>query len=150
MFDLIGTALTGGATGIFGSVLGKAFGFVDNWMEEKKAAKDHARTLDMLRLQAEIGEREGERELAITQAQAASDIRVASYQHDSALGASSRWVVDLLRLVRPFLTFSLIVLMGMIYFSDPIGKNIIEASVVYAGSTAILWWFGDRAMRPKK
>jgi hypothetical protein len=150
MFELIGTALTGGATGIFGSVLGKAFGFVDSWMEEKKAAKDHSRTLDMLRLQAEIGEKEGERELAITQAQAASDIRVASYQHDSALDLSSRWVADLLRLVRPILTFTLILLMGMIYFRDPVGKDVIEASIVWAASSAILWWFGDRAMRSKK
>ena len=150
MFELLGTALAGGATGIFGSVLGKVFGFVDHWMEEKKAAKTHSRTLDMLRLQAEIGEKEGERELAITQAQAAADIRVASYSHDSALGVSSTWVVDLLRLVRPFLTFALIVLMGMIYFGDPAGKDVIEASVVWAASTATLWWFGDRAMRPKK
>ena len=37
MFDFILTALSGGATGIFGSVLGKVFGFIDGWQEEKKA-----------------------------------------------------------------------------------------------------------------
>ena len=51
MFDLIGTVLTGGATGVIGSVIGKLFGFVDYWVEEKKADKDHIRTIEMLRLQ---------------------------------------------------------------------------------------------------
>ena len=150
MFELLGTALAGGATGIFGSVLGKVFGFVDHWMEEKKAAKAHSRTLDMLRLQAEIGEKEGERELAITQAQAATNIRVASYSHDAVGGASSVWVTDCLRMVRPVLTFSLILLVGILYFKAvPEGRATIEASVIYLCSSSCLWWFGDRAMRKK-
>ena len=55
MFELLGTVLTGGATGIVGSVIGKMFGFVDYWVEEKKADKEHGRTIEMLRLQNEIG-----------------------------------------------------------------------------------------------
>ena len=58
MFELIGTVLTGGATGVIGSVIGKAFSFVDAWQEEKKAEKDHGRTIEMLRLQNEIGAEE--------------------------------------------------------------------------------------------
>jgi len=151
MFELIGTVLTGGATGIIGSVLGKAFGFLDFWVEEKKADKDHARTLEMLELQSKLGAEESERELAIAEATAASSMRLASYGHDTGIGISSTWVVDLLRLVRPLLTFVLIVLVGMLYFSaDAGGKATIEASVLYMASSATLWWFGDRAMTRKR
>ena len=151
MLELIGTVLTGGLTGVVGSVLGKAFGFLDYWVEEKKADKDHARTLEMLELQSKLGAEESERELAIAEATAASSMRLASYGHDTGIGVSSTWVVDLLRLVRPLLTFVLIILVGMLYFSaDAGGKATIEASVLYMASSATLWWFGDRAMTRKR
>jgi hypothetical protein len=151
MLELIGTVLTGGLTGVVGSVLGKAFGFLDYWVEEKKADKDHARTLEMLELQSKLGAEESERELAIAEATAASSMRLASYGHDAGIGVSSTWVVDLLRLVRPLLTFVLIVLVGMLYFSaDAGGKATIEASVLFMASSATLWWFGDRANQRKK
>lgn len=149
MLDLLGTVLTGGATGIIGSILGKAFSFLDYWVEKKKADAEHGRTLELLKLQNQLGAEESERELKIAEANAASDIRMASYGHDSSAGAGSSWVVDILRLVRPILTFTLIVLVGIIYFHDPIGRDTIEASVLYMMSSAVLWWFGDRAMRKK-
>ena len=151
MFDLIGTVLTGGATGVIGSVIGKLFGFVDYWVEEKKADKDHIRTIEMLRLQNEIGAEENERELAMAEANADANMRMASYSHDSMAGTSSLWVANVLRLVRPTLTVGLIILVGILYFGADIGgKATIEASVVYMSSSAVLWWFGDRAMRSKK
>ena len=107
MFDLIGTVLTGGATGVIGSVIGKAFSFLDAWQEEKKADKDHGRTIEMLRLQNEIGAEENEREMAVAEANADANMRMASYSHDSMAGPSSVWVANLLRLVRPCLTLSL-------------------------------------------
>lgn len=150
MLDLLATVLTGGATGIVGSVLGKLFGFLDFWVEEKKANSDHARTLEMLQLQAQLAGEESERELAIAEATAASNIRMASMDHDQGAGKGSRWVINTLRLVRPVLTGSLILLVGIIYFHDPVGRDVIEASVLYMMSSAVLWWFGDRAMRSKK
>jgi len=151
MFDLIGTVLTGGATGVIGSVIGKAFSFVDAWQEEKKADKDHGRTIEMLRLQNEIGAEENEREMAVAEANADANMRMASYSHDSMGGPSSIWVANLLRLVRPVLTFSLIVLVGILYFlADMGGRATIEASVIYMSSSSVLWWFGDRALRSKK
>lgn len=150
MLELLTTALTGGATGIIGSIIGKAFSFLDFWVEEKKADKEHERTIALLELQNQIGAEENERELAIAESAAASDIRMASYGHDTSFGNGSPWVVDLLRLVRPVLTFSLIVLVGILYFKAGAGgRDTIEASVIYMCSSAVLWWFGDRAMRKK-
>jgi len=149
MLESLLTVLTGGATGIIGSVLGRAFSFLDFWVEEKKADKEHARTLDLLELQNRIGAEESERELVISEANAASGIRQASYAHDSSLGRSSVWVVDVLRLVRPILTITLIVLVGLIYFNEPITRDAIETASLYMMSSAVLWWFGDRALRKK-
>ena len=151
MFELLGTVLTGGITGVVGSVIGKAFSFLDAWQEEKKATNEHGRTLELLELQNKIGAEESEREMEIAQAKIDADSRVASYSHDSMAGTGSLWVVDLLRLVRPVLTFSLIVLVGMLYFSaDMGGRATIEASVIYMASSSVLWWFGDRALRKKR
>ena len=85
-------------------------------------------------------------------AQGEMNLREASYQHDQSLGRSSRWVVDLLRLVRPALTGGLIILVGIIFFSteDLVQREAIVHSIIYLSSSATLWWFGDRALRPKK
>ena len=150
MFDLLGTVLTGGATGIIGSILGKAFSFLDYWVDEKKADNEHERTLELLELQNKIGAEETERELAISDAKYASDQRLAAYNHDTASGVGSAWVVDILRLVRPALTLLLILMVGYLYTqSVEAGRAAIEASVIFMCSSAVLWWFGDRAMRKK-
>ena len=151
MFDFLLTAISGGATGIFGSVLGKAFSFIDSCQAEKKAKNDHARTVEMTRLQNELRSQELESELGIVEAQAAGDAKLASYQHDMSAGVSYPWVAAILRLVRPFLTFALIGLMTFIYIrvSDLAQQEAIIQSVIYLSSTGTLWWYGDRAMRPK-
>jgi len=150
MFELLGTVLTGGLTGVLGSVIGKAFSFLDAWQEEKKADSEHGRTIELLELQNKLGAEESEREMAITQSKIDADSRVASYSHDSMGGTSSVWVIDCLRMVRPVLTFSLILLVGILYFKAvPEGRATIEASVIYLCSSSCLWWFGDRAMRKK-
>ena len=150
MLEILGTVLTGGVTGIVGSIIGKAFSFLDYWVEEKKADHDHERTITLLELQNKFGAEESEREMAIAQSKVDADSRMASYSHDSMAGTGSLWVVDLLRLVRPVLTFSLILLVGILYFKAiPAGRATIEASVIYMASSSVLWWFGDRAMRKK-
>ncbi|ANS04748.1 hypothetical protein [uncultured Mediterranean phage] len=138
MLELLGTVLTGGATGIIGSILGKAFGFLEYWVEEKKKDNDHQRTLEMLEMQGKLRAEDRENEQ-----------RIASYTHDTGIGMGSQWVIDLIRLVRPCLTFLLIIIVFVIYFSDPVGRDTIEASVIFMASTATLWWFGERAMRKK-
>ena len=67
-------------------------------------------------------------------------------------GISYPWVAAVLRLVRPVLTMSLIGLMLFVYIriSDLAQQEAIIQAVIYMASTAVLWWFGDRAMRSKK
>jgi hypothetical protein len=152
VFDFILATLTGGATGIFGSIVGKVFGFIDGWQKEKKDQHDHERTLEMLKLQNELRSKELESERGIVEAEQAGIAKTASYTHDMSAGISYPWVAAVLRLVRPVLTMSLIGLMLFVYIriSDLGQQEAIIQSVIYMASTAVLWWFGDRAMRPKK
>jgi hypothetical protein len=148
--DLILNVLTGGATGLLGSIFGKLFSFIDMWQEEKKSENEHKRTVALLKLQNQIGADENEREMAVAQANADTAIRLASYTHDTMAGTGSQWVIDMLRLVRPVLTFTLVVLVGVIYLDEPVSRQGIEASVLYMCSAAVLWWFGERMLNKKR
>jgi hypothetical protein len=152
MMDMIFSVLTGGATGILGSVLGKIFNFADVFIEEKKAKGEHERTMEMHRLQSELRADELESELAIVQEQSAGAAQVASYAMMTGVEVPYPWVAAILRLMRPLLTVMLVGIVWYIYASseDLAQQETIIQSVIYMSSTAVLWWFGDRAMRPKK
>ena len=152
MWDVIGSVMTGGATGILGSVLGKVFNFADVFIEEKRAKGEHERTIEMHRLQSELRADELESELAIVQEQSAGAAQVASYAMMTGVEVPYPWVAAILRLMRPLLTVMLVGIVWYIYASsdDLAQQETIIQSVIYMSSTAVLWWFGDRAMRPKK
>jgi hypothetical protein len=144
--------MTGGATGILGSVLGKLFNFADVYIEEKKAKGEHERTMEMHRLQSELRADELENERAIVEEQSAGAARVAAYSMMTGVEVPYPWVAAILRLIRPVLTIMLVAIVWYIYASsdDIAQQETIIQSVIFMASTAVLFWFGDRAMRPKK
>lgn len=158
MFELLASVLSGGMTGIIGSVVGGVFKFLDRREEAKAKAAEFQQEQALLRLQMEAGRAETENELAIAQAVTSREQLVSSYQHDMSTGTGYRWVAGVLRLVRPILTFALIGLTAAFYFtmeSDAVIdgmqlKAYIINTMVYTTSAAVLWWFGDRAMQIKK
>jgi hypothetical protein len=152
MWDVIGSVMTGGATGILGSVLGKLFNFADVYIEEKKAKGEHERTMEMHRLQSELRADELENERAIVEEQSAGAARVAAYSMMTGVEVPYPWVAAILRLIRPVLTIMLVAIVWYIYASsdDIAQQETIIQSVIFMASTAVLFWFGDRAMRPKK
>jgi hypothetical protein len=68
-------------------------------------------------------------------------------------------MVDVVRgLMRPVITLGLLILMAVIYFTvaqdmagpDDVPVQItIIATVLYVGTTAVLWWFGTRNLSKK-
>jgi len=151
MLDSILTIATGGVSGLLGSVISKGFSIFDNMQQEKKNQKDHERTMEMHRLDNELRTEERENELAIAEISAAADMRMAAYEHDASMGKPSKWCTNILRLVRPILTFGLIVLTAIIYFSaTQAGKIEIEVAVVFMLGASVAFWFGDRSMASKK
>lgn len=152
MLDSILAVVSGGATGILGTI-------VSAGTEYFQARQRHAHELDLRRVEMEMMKTE-----------AASAERVAAIERESeqmraehaALEASyraattrmstgdSRWlvVVDVIRgLTRPVLTLLLVTLAGVIYFtlSPQAGMRAqIVDTVLYLSTTTVLWWFGAR------
>lgn len=152
------TVVSGGATGLLGSVVSGLFKWLDRKAEaqQRKADRDHEYRMQELQIKARSAETE--QELAIIGAETSREQLTASYKHDSSVGQSYRWVAAVLRLVRPVLTFVLIGLTAWLYHKlgtdaviDGIAiKGYIVQTIVYTTSAAVLWWFGDRAMQIRK
>lgn len=100
--------------------------------------------------QAKIDEKKRSDEFEMAKLNAARDTQVASYKHDTDGGQASLWVVDLLRLVRPVITFYALALITVFWFSaNVVDKGLIVASILDVASMSVAWWFGDRTIGRK-
>ena len=79
-------------------------------------------------------------------------VKIAAYGLFRDVEVPYPWVAAIFRLIRPVLTILLVIIVWHIFSTtDDLGQQeTIIQSVVYMASTAVLFWFGDRAMRPKK
>lgn len=149
----------GGILGMAGSLLGRVAGFFENRQafQQKQAGwkndvflREHE--IQLHRLQQEARKHETEQELDII-AQAGSYRGLeSSLKASRALNANpsgSPWVINVLRLVRPVLTIFLLLLVAWIFKSieDPIIRGEVMSAVVFSATTAVAWWYGDRAPR---
>jgi len=145
MFEMIASILTGGATGLIGTLLSS----VMDYFKEKQR---HAHEMDKLKFEKEIMAMEiaGKDRVATIQAETAlttQSIRAdrATYSHNSA----SKWLVfvDVVRgLIRPVITVGLCVTVTIFWFDtqdETIKKQIID-TVLYLTTAVVLWWFGSR------
>lgn len=137
--------ILGVLSGGLGSWIGRIFSIVEKRQEYKHEYK-------LLQMQMQVKRAETENELAIAQENSFTVMREASYLHDSSSGDTSKWVNNVLRLVRPVLTIMLIILVFAIWFrtNDAVVKIQIIEGVLFMASAALAWWFGDRAPNNKK
>lgn len=150
MADLIGLgmdAAAGGIFGIVGTALGRIAGYFERQQTFEQEQKRWGHELALHELQMKAKAQESEMELAITQQQGSWAGLTESLKADAALGQGSQWVINMLRLVRPTLTLLLWLITGWIFAVTQDG-SIVEAAV-FAATAATLWWFGDRAPKPK-
>lgn len=152
MFEMLFSALFGGATGLVGTVIGKVFGWLEMRERAKTLAMEHAHEITLQRMQIEARGRELESELAIADTAAWSAGRVESYRHDMSAGESYRWVAAALRLTRPVLTLLLLVLTTWVFLriTDLGIQSDVVNQVIYLTAMAVAWWFGDRAPASKR
>lgn len=149
MADIFGLgfdAVTGGVFGLIGTIMGRAASYFERKLAftQEQARWLHEYKLHELQMQAR--QQETELELALA-AQAGSWRGLeTSIRAEAAIGRASQWVINLLRLVRPFLTLLLWLITAWIFYMTKNGA-IVEAAV-FAASAATLWWFGDRAVKP--
>jgi hypothetical protein len=166
MFGALSSLLSGGVTGILGSVVSNVTDFF-----EQRRKNQHE--LELRKLDIKEMEKEYEYRKDVTAQKTQAEAQAISYEHDSrsytsGMKIKSPWLkaplvlVDLVRgLVRPALTVFLIALVWMTFLKvqqviDAAGMEAIKpqkalgiyASVVdmilYLASTAVTWWFGTR------
>jgi hypothetical protein len=149
MADLMTLGLDAAAGGVFG-IIGTAFGRVAGFFErrdayrQEKARWEHEYRLHELNMKSR--EQESKIELALANQVGSWSGLKASIEADAAIGRASKWVINLLRLVRPSLTFSLWLITAGIFLQTQ-NQSIVEAAV-FAATASTLWWFGDRAPKP--
>ena len=151
MLDSVLAILTGGATGVLGTVLN----FGTKWLEDRAR---HKRELDLRRLDVELAATEAASAERIVAVEAESERDQAEWaaMQESIRDAGREWSTDghwllvwteaVRRLTRPGLTLLFVTLTGAIYFT--IADGAIEARVVdtvlYLATASTLWWFGAR------
>jgi hypothetical protein len=161
--DLIGNAATGGLLGVFGSVIGGVTKYFQKKQEIEEAGRERSHELTLIEMEMKRGASETENELKIIEAGVAGNIREASYTLPVAVSGASVWVNNIRSLFRPFLTLALWGLLTgvvvMVLYGDRLSDLFVEGelsdlikyvvqSIVFAASTATMWWFGDRALAP--
>jgi uncharacterized membrane protein YraQ (UPF0718 family) len=157
-----GNIASGGILGLFGSVVGVVGKYFQEKQRQKWEIKKHDMEVEMQRLQMEARAEETEQEIQLASAQGAWQGLQESYGLNIAKGEVSQWVNNVRSLFRPFLTIMLwivaivviwLLVSGLIagYIKEDTVAELIEYSVrslIFAASTATVWWFGDRALSP--
>jgi len=169
LINIGASVASGGLFGLVGSLIGVGA----KWLQERQRQAWEAKKWDhettMLRLQMDAHAQETEQELAIVSQRGAWEGLAASQQADAAISANVHtWVNDVRALFRPVLTTGLVVLVYMIFRDllaalgaerSMLGAVLAESevqeilryviySVAFSASTAVVWWFGDRAFAP--
>ena len=171
--DVLGIVTTGGGAGgifgLFGSLIGWWTKRVDEQDRRKWEKEKWAYERDMIHLQMKAKSEETEQEVKLAATAGAWKGLDTSIRHDRSIKDTSTWVNNIRGLFRPILTVLLILV--VVYFFHALTKelgyesprNLINSigedtarmlvvymihSVVFACTTAITWWFGDRAFAP--
>lgn len=170
--DLLGLGASVASGGIFG-LIGSGLGVVSKYFQTKADREWEERKIELdMKLfdkQMESKRLETEMEIAVTSSAGAWNGLDKSIQSDAGLAAhTSEFVNGIKSLFRPFLTTALVglsfavlfVMWGSItgandalltLFSEAEIKELIKYmvySLFFATTTAIVWWFGDRAFAP--
>lgn len=170
--DILGigaTAASGGVLGLVGAVAGKVGQVVQAKQERKAKQLDYEHELKLLEMQHAQASQEDLHEVEMVETRGSYAGLEASIGAETSLQQVSLWVNNLRSLTRPVLTFSLIGIIAWMFIvlMDAIQTGTDNAlvallgsaavidiltyiinSVVFSATTAMVWWFGDRALAP--
>ena len=167
----LGSAVTGLAGGGFlGALLGVGSKYLQERQRQQWQEKVWTHEKELLELQSKARASETEAEIQIVRESGSWAALRQSMEADAAVTRSSRlpvWVLAARSLWRPVLTLVLAVLVlwiwssltgilrgeeNVLQFLSPEAVvhllSYIVYSLVFAASTAAMWWFGDRALSP--
>lgn len=164
----VGASIAGGGLfGLIGSGISSIFKIFQRKQEFEEEKQRREWDREDFKLQMQFNQQETENEIAVTSSQGAWQGLNASINAASNIKGSS-WDAKLLRMFRPVLTAALVggslYIINMMWqsltgannaltviFTEVEIKEVISYSIysfLFATNTAIVWWFGDRAMTP--
>lgn len=167
---LLGNAASGGVFGFLGAAVGGVFKYFQTRQQQKFEEKKWNHELALIDKEHEREREEDEHEIAVVSQKGAWQGLSTSIQADASVGDNYKLVNAVKTLYRPALTTGL-VLIAYIIFKDlsamlgGTGTSVIMPgiltpqqvkdlliydvnSLVFSASTAVVWWFGDRAFAP--
>lgn len=163
---------SGGLFGLVGSLVGVGTKYLQRRQEMAEKELERAHELKLLDAQRLARAEETEGELAVADSKGSWEGLQASFATTIPASEVPRWVNGLRSMFRPFLTIALVVVVYLIFrdllaaitgatgadgstlaviFTEAEAKVAliyIIHSITFAAVTAIVWWFGDRAMAP--
>lgn len=132
--------ILGATLGALGSIVNAGLGI---YKEKVQIAAEEKRRSD----EYEIAKLNASKEKQITAINADAQSLAASYKHDTETGEASPWVINIIRLVRPSITFYALGLITVFwFFATDVDKAIIITATLDICSMAVAWWFGDRGI----
>ena len=150
MFDIIASVLTGGATGILGSLVGTVGRFLEKKQKLKEMTLQFDQEYKLQELQITSRKEELESEKAIAEMETVAEMKSASYAHAASYGPTTVVISSMLRFVRPVLTLLLLGFTGYIFWQvreNPTIVHELSNQMMFLTTTAVAWWFGDRSLR---
>jgi len=153
---------SGGIFGLLGAVVGQVSRYFQTKAEREFKKLEWEQENKLLELQMQAKQLETEQELAIVSQTGAWDGLEAAVRADARVTPVSNWAVNAKALFRPFLTISLWLIAGFVFYAIITGelhkwmtghevKDLIQYmvyTVFFSASTATVFWFGDRALTP--
>ncbi len=163
LLDVGASILAGGTTGLLGTAVSGVIDFFQGRAEHKRELELRRLDIDLANAEGASAERvaaieaEGERDRAELRAMEASYREAGSRISRPGDGFLLK-LVDFVRgMTRPVLTWGLVALVGVIYFT--LGAEFIEPgsvkprivdTVLYLTTAAVLWWFGQRQIEKRR
>ncbi|HXM00890.1 MAG TPA: hypothetical protein VN932_13255 [Rhizomicrobium sp.] len=139
--------------GLVGNIAAKLLSRNDAQAALTQKQAEWAHQTDMLKLQMQSRQARSDQDAATVPAEDAWTGLIASLKSEGAIPSTYRWVDAVRALVRPALTLGLVGVLAAAFFAmspADIDRDTVIRSLVFAGVTAIVWWFGDRApTRPR-
>lgn len=143
--------------GLVGSVSTKVFGIFEKREERKIIEVNNAHEVnrwshekEMFTLQSQAKVAETEQEAFLMTVQGSYDgLKASILQQTETVKGASRWVKNILSLVRPSLTFFFVCIIGYVsIFENPDDyRAAAVAASIELGMMCVSWWFGDRSTK---
>jgi hypothetical protein len=163
------SAASGGILGFLGSAVGGVMKYFQTRQQHKHEQAKWAHEAILLDKEHARNREEDEHELTMLSEQGSWEGLNASIQSESGIGDTYKWVNAIRALFRPALTTGLVVIAFIIFKDLSAMLTTLEPSaftgiltpeearallvydvnaLVFSASTAVVWWFGDRAFAP--